>query len=226
MTQDLVIVGAGGFAREAAAVVHAINDVRPTWRLLGFVDDDPALHGTTRSRLPILGGLDRLAEMPETQVVVGVVSPRHFTARAQVVERLGLPESRFATLIHPSAQIGAGCQIGPGSVLLAQVALTTDAILGAHVLVMPQAVITHDDMIGDYTTITSGVRLGGGVVVGEGAYLGSGSIVRELVTVGAWSLIGMGAVVLRDVPPGEVWVGNPARHLRSVQLPAAATTHS
>jgi len=41
--------------------------------------------------------------------------------------------------------------------------------------------------------------------------------VREGVTVGAWSLIGMGSVVLRDVPPGEVWIGGPARFLRSTK---------
>jgi len=79
---------------------------------------------------------------------------------------------------------------------------------------MPQAVLTHDDRIGDYATVASGVRLGGGAVLETGAYVGAGALIREGVTVGAWSLIGMGSVVLHDVPPGEVWAGNPARLLR------------
>jgi acetyltransferase-like isoleucine patch superfamily enzyme len=104
--------------------------------------------------------------------------------------------------------------VGPGSVLLAGTVLTADVEVGAHVAVMPQAVLTHDDRVADYATIASGVRLGGGAVIEEGAYVGAGALVREGVTIGARSLVGMGSVVLHDVPPGQIWAGNPARKLR------------
>jgi sugar O-acyltransferase (sialic acid O-acetyltransferase NeuD family) len=208
---ELVIVGAGGFARESAAAATAAG-----WRVLGFVDDDPALHGTTRSGLPILGPTSGIA--PGAAVVVCVGNPRNYTARQRIVERLGLPAERYATVVHPAAVVGSGCVVGPGSVLLAGTVLTADVTVGSHVAVMPHAVLTHDDQVGDYATIASGVRLGGGAVLGRGAYVGSGALVREGVTVGAWSLVGMGSVVLRDVPPDEVWAGNPARFLRSAKL--------
>jgi acetyltransferase-like isoleucine patch superfamily enzyme len=107
-------------------------------------------------------------------------------------------------------------------VLLAQVALTADVNLGAHVAVMPQVVLTHDDVVADCATIASGVRLGGGVRVARTAYLGAGALVRESLTIGAGALVGMGSVVLRDVPAGEVWAGNPARFLRDVARPVGA----
>jgi sugar O-acyltransferase (sialic acid O-acetyltransferase NeuD family) len=213
--RDLVIVGAGGFARETAAAATAANRVRATWRILGFVDDDPALHGTSRSGLPVLGGVDSVVDLPSAGVVVCVGNPRNYTARQSIVQRLGLPTERYATVVHPSAEIGAGSVVGPGSVLLASTVLSADVTVGSHVAVMPQVVLTHDDQVGDYATIASGVRLGGGVVVDRGAYVGAGALVREGVKVGAWSLIGMGSVVLRDVPPDEIWAGNPARKLRS-----------
>jgi acetyltransferase-like isoleucine patch superfamily enzyme len=78
--------------------------------------------------------------------------------------------------------------------------------------------LTHDDVVHDYATITSGVRLGGDVTVAQGAYIGAGALIREGVTVGAWAQVGLGSVVLRDVPPGQVWVGNPARFLRTSEL--------
>lgn len=208
--RELVIVGAGGFARETAAA--ALDTGR---QVLGFVDDDPALHGTTRSGLPILGPVDRVLTM-DAAVVVCVGNPRNFTARRRIVERLGLPAARWATITHPSAVVGAGSTVGPGSVLLAGAVLTADVTVGSHVAVMPQAVLTHDDEIHDYVTIASGVRLGGGAILSTGAYVGAGALVREGVTVGDWSLIGMGSVVLRDVPPSEVWAGNPARFLRHI----------
>lgn len=212
--RDLVIVGAGGFARETAAAVRAVNERRPTWRLRGFLDDDPALHGTRRAGLAILGGVDRLAEMPTTAAVVCVGNPGDYAARQRIVHRLGLPTERYATIIHPAASVGTGSSVGPGTVLLAGVVLTADVTVGAHVAVMPQVVLTHDNRVADYVTLAAGVRLGGGAVLRTGAYLGSAALLRQAVTVGEWSLVGMGSVVLRDVPPGEVWVGNPARRLR------------
>jgi sugar O-acyltransferase (sialic acid O-acetyltransferase NeuD family) len=206
--KDLLIVGAGGFARETASAASAAG-----LRTLGFVDDDPALHGTVRSGLPVLGPVDSVLKS-DAAVVVCVGNPRNFTARRRIVERLGLPADRYATVVHPSADVGLGSSVGPGSVLLAGTVLTADVVVGAHVAVMPQAVLTHDDRVGDYVTIASGVRLGGGAVLSPGAYVGAGALIREGVTVGDWSLVGMGSVVLRDVPPGEVWAGNPAQFLR------------
>jgi sugar O-acyltransferase (sialic acid O-acetyltransferase NeuD family) len=211
VTTGLVIAGAGGFARETAA---AVRDM-PEWRLLGFVDDDAALHGGYRGGVPILGPISLAGSLIGTaKVVVCVGSPRNPAARARVVGRLGFLMSNHATIVHPSAQVGAGCGIGPGSVLLAQVTLTADVAIGAHVAVMPQVVLTHDDVVGDFATIASGVRLGGGVRVGRGAYLGAGALVREGVTIGDGALVGLGSVVLHDIPAGQVWVGNPARFLR------------
>jgi sugar O-acyltransferase (sialic acid O-acetyltransferase NeuD family) len=215
VTTDLVIVGAGGFARETAAAVRAGNEVAPLWNLLGFLDDDPALRGTVRGGIPILGATTELPE--DAAVVVCVGNPRAYTVRQKLVDRLALPAERYATIVHPAASVSAGCTVGPGSVLLAHAALTADVRVGAHVAVMPQAVLTHDDVVADFATIASGVRLGGGVRVERGAYLGAGSLIRESVLVGAWAQVGMGAVVLHDVPPGQVWVGNPARYLRDVK---------
>jgi len=56
----------------------------------------------------------------------------------------------------------------------------------------------------------SGVTLGAQVYVG---YVGCGALLRPGITVGEGALIGMDAVVLHDVPPGMVVVGNPARPL-------------
>jgi sugar O-acyltransferase (sialic acid O-acetyltransferase NeuD family) len=215
---DLLIAGAGGFARETASAVQAINRVTPgTWNLKGFLDDDPAIHGTERSGVPVLGPLSLVDKMPDAAVVVCIGNPRNFHARQMVVERLRLPAERYATVVHPSAEVGAGCLIGPGTVVLAHVALTADVTVGRHVAIMPNGVLTHDNTVEDYATIASGVRLGGGVRVARGAYVGAGALIRESTVVGEWSLVGMGSVVLHDVPPGEVWAGNPAKHLRLVQ---------
>ena len=215
--EDLLIIGAGGFARETAAAVAALNAVRPTRRLLGFLDDDPGLHGRELEGVSVLGGTDLVARLPKVRVVLCVGNPRGYRARARLVERLGLPESRYATVIHPSAQISASCTVGPGSVILALVTLTACVEVGAHVAVMPQVVLTHDVVVADHATLASGVVLGGGARIERGAYLGAGALIREQVVVGEWAQVGMGSVVLHEVPAGQVWVGSPARYLRPAE---------
>jgi sugar O-acyltransferase (sialic acid O-acetyltransferase NeuD family) len=228
MAVDLLIAGAGGFARETAAAVDAVNRLagRRAFRLLGFLDDEPALQGTTVSGRPVLGELQNVHRYPNAALVVCIGNPRRFDLRAQVVARLELPADRYATVVHPHAVVGTGARVGPGCVLLAQAVLTADATVGAHVAVMPQVVLTHDTVVGDYATLASGVRLGGGVHVGAGAYLGAGCLVRDGLCVGAGAQVGTGAVVLQDIPAGEVWVGNPARRLRltaqGIPVPAHA----
>jgi sugar O-acyltransferase (sialic acid O-acetyltransferase NeuD family) len=218
MIRDLVIVGAGGFGRETAAAVEAVNRHTPTFRLRGFLDDNPALHGQAVGGTTVLGGLDHLDDLDEaTAVVVCLGNPRDISRRERAVERLNLPSQRYATVIHPSAAVAPDCRLGPGCVVLAHTTMTTAVTVGAHVAVMPQTVLTHDDVVEEFATIASGVRLGGSVHIGRGAYLGAGALVRESVRVGDGSLVGMGAVVLQDVPPGQTWVGSPARYIRLVR---------
>lgn len=212
----LVIIGAGGFARETAQAVRDAGG----FELLGHLDDNAALHGTEVDGVPVLGGCDLVHRLPAARAVVCVGNPRDYAARARLVRRLALPADRYATVIHPTASVARSSRVGPGSVLLAHCTLTAAVRVGAHVAVMPQVVLTHDDVVEDFATLASGVRLGGGARLERGAYVGSGALVREGTTVGAWSLIGMGSAVLGDVPPGEVWVGSPARRLRAADAPA------
>jgi sugar O-acyltransferase (sialic acid O-acetyltransferase NeuD family) len=219
IARPLLIIGAGGFAREAAETARAIQAEHGSVRLLGFLDDDRALHGMTVGGAPVLGPVQAVSDHPDALVVVAVGRPDAYTTRRHLVFRLALPVDRYATLVHPGASVGSTCRVGAGTVVLAQVAMTADVVLGDHVVVMPQVVLPHDVRVDDFATLASGVRLGGGVHVGTGAYVGSGVCVREGCRVGAWSLVGMGSTVLTDVPEERVWFGSPARDVRRAPLP-------
>jgi sugar O-acyltransferase (sialic acid O-acetyltransferase NeuD family) len=210
--RDLALVGAGGLGRETAELVRAINAVEPTWRLVGFFDDDPVLQGTSIAGLPVLGPVADAA-VAASAVALCTARPAVGCSRARLSEQLDLSPERAPALVHPSAELAPSTVIGAGAVVLAGVVATAEVSIGAHVVVMPQTVLTHDDRVDAFVTIASGVRLGGGVHVEREAYLGAGAMVREGCRIGAAALVGMGSVVLGDVPAGQTWAGVPARRL-------------
>jgi sugar O-acyltransferase (sialic acid O-acetyltransferase NeuD family) len=220
--QPLILIGAGGLAREAAETVRALNSARLTWTLLGYLDDDPAKQETVISGLPVLGSVDDLGKYPDAKVVLCAGRPDNYVARSHLASRVELEADRYATLVHPTASIGSTCEVGAGSVVLAHVTLTADAVVDRHVVIMPQVVLTHDVRVGEFATLASGVRLGGSSRIEPGAYIGSGACVREGLTIGERAMVGMGAVVTRDVPPERLWVGCPARDVARAPLPDAA----
>ena len=218
-TRPLLLVGAGGFAREAAEAVRARNAVRPTWDILGFLDDDPAKHGSVIGGVRVLGSIKAVHEHPSAQVLLCTGRPDNYTSRRLIADRLALADERYATVVHPTATVGTSCRLGVGTVLLAHVDLTADVVVGRHVVVMPHVVLTHDVRVDDYATLASGVRLGGGAHIASGAYIGSGACLREGITVGERAMVGMGSIVTRDVPAERLWLGAPARDVSRAPLP-------
>jgi sugar O-acyltransferase (sialic acid O-acetyltransferase NeuD family) len=221
--RDLLIVGCGGFGRETAAAVRAINAERPLWRLVGFLDDTPSLWGEDVSGVRVLGPAEYVSDHPDAAVAITTGRPDDYLTRPAIRARLGLAADRLATLIHPRAAVGWGCSVGAGSILLANSTLTADCSIGSLVAVMPGVVVPHDVIVGDHVTLASAAVAGGGCVIADGAYIGSGARIREGVRIGERSLIGMGSVVTRDVPAERLWRGAPARDIGPAPIAARAS---
>ena len=218
MSRPLLLVGTGGLGRETAEAARAGS----FWKPVAWADDDPAMWGTELDGLPVLGGTDSAVGSGASVVLC----PGRGATRGLLADRLaaaGLTEDRYATVVHPAASIAASCTLGAGSVVLAGTVLTASVTVGRHAVLMPGVVLTHDDVLADLVTVCARATLAGGVQVGTGAYLGAGCLVREHVAVGAWSVVGMGAVVLRDVPAHETWAGVPARQLGSTAASDGST---
>jgi sugar O-acyltransferase (sialic acid O-acetyltransferase NeuD family) len=205
MSAGVLLVGASGLAREVLAA--GIPDV------VGILDDDEGLHGSEVGGVPVLGPLAvAIGRTERLLVCVGPSAPRCGIVRRY--ERFGVDAERYTTYIAASACIGRTSDVGPGCILLDGVVVTADARLAAHVVVMPNCVITHDNRIDDFSTLAAGVSLGGRVRIRRSAYIGMNASVRPGVTVGECATVGMGSVVLHDVPGGQTWAGVPARHLK------------
>lgn len=216
MTERLVIVGGGGFAREALDVVEALEDARPgSYEVVGVVDDapSPAARGLLAERgVQIVGTIaDWLADALPVAHDVYVVAIGSPGARHDIAARADAAGRRATTLVHPSATIGSRTVLGAGTIVCAGAALSTNVVVGRHGHVNPNATIGHDAVLGDAVSVNPAATVSGAVRVGDASLLGAASVVLQGLTVGAGALVGAAACVTRDVDAGAVVMGVPAR---------------
>lgn len=208
MREPLLLVAASGLAREVLAVCESTGH-----RVLGVLDDDPTRAGTAHGTATVLGPLSLVGEHPDALLLLCAGKGSVRRDLAVRLAGLGVGPDRYATVVDPSVRIPSSCSVGVGGILLGGVVLTADVRVGRHVVCMPNVTLTHDDEVDDYVTLTAGASLGGGVRVGEAAYIGMNASVRERRTVGADCVLGMGAVLVVDQPPGTVYAGVPAQQI-------------
>ena len=213
--RELIICSVGCHAMEMAEIVERINRAAPTWTLLGFFSEKKRHEkhrGMTLYGLPVLGTIEDLGRHPGAALAIG----NEF--------RDPLPIERAATLVDPSAFVSRSARLGRGCVIYPGCFIGHNARLGDRVFSLAGSVINHDDVLEDNVCLCSHVTLAGSVHVEAWAYLGQACAVRQNLRIGRGSLIGMGAVVVKDVPPGVVMAGNPARKLKDRPPPPAAQT--
>ncbi|TQL42006.1 sugar O-acyltransferase (sialic acid O-acetyltransferase NeuD family) [Homoserinimonas aerilata] len=206
---ELLLLGASGLAREALAVLRKQGE----HTVLGCLDDDPTTWDREYDRMLVFGGIEQVERFPGAKLLVCVGKGSHRATLSQRLIALGRDDHDYATVIDESVSIPAGCLVGAGSILLAGSVLTTNVTIGRHVVVMPHVTLTHDAFVESFATLCAGVTLGGNVLVGERSYLGMNSSVREGLRVGRDAVLGMGAVLLDELPPGQTWAGVPARQI-------------
>ncbi|MGL3806246.1 acetyltransferase [Paeniglutamicibacter sp. R2-26] len=206
----VLLLAAGGLARETASSIRATGD----HRVVGMLDDSEGLWGREISGAAVLGGIDAAAT--RTEMLLVCAGPG--SSRARIVARLaelGVEPERYATHVSGAADIGSNVAVRQGGIVLAGCVLTCDVSVGRHAVLMPRVVLTHDNAVGDFATLAAGAVLGGNTVIGSSAYVGMNASVRQGLTVGEGATLGMGAVLLEDQPANSVWAGNPARALRA-----------
>lgn len=129
------------------------------------------------------------------------------------------------TIIEPAnlygCKIGDGAKIGPFVEIQSEASVGKNSIISSHSFVCSGVSIGDDIFVGHGVMFTNDTFDSDTIKnwtmkttkVGNGVRIGSNATILP-VRIGDGAIIGAGAVVTKDVPAGETWVGNPARKLQ------------
>ena len=210
--KKIAIYGAGGFGREVACIIDKINEVKPTWDLIGFFDDDPDLKGKMISHYaPCLGGIDELNGYgDELAITITIGSPK--TVK-KVVSKITNDKVWYPNLVHPNFVIAdeKTFRIGKGNIIQRDCKVSCDVTLCDFNVLNGNTAIGHDVTIGSYNTFMPAARISGEVKIGDCNFLGVGCIVLQQIKMGNGVRLGAGSVLMTKPKDDQLYIGNPAK---------------
>lgn len=207
--KDIVILGSGGFGREVHWLIEEINNVKPQWNLLGYVDDIHPI-GELINGFPVLGTTEWLNNQ-ELNVVCAVGDP---DTKKMILDKLNSSKNTYPILIHPDVKYSSSVKFGEGSIICAGNILTVNIEIGKHVIINLDCTVGHDALIDDYSTILPSVNVSGNVIIEKCVSVGTGTQIIQGVKIGKHTIIGAGSVVTKEIEPNVVAVGIPARPIK------------
>lgn len=199
------VYGAGGCGR---GILPIVRDQLETGDRLVFVDDKA---GAAVNGHQVVSFADFVAsEAAEKRICIAVANGETRSKLAAHCDAAGL---EFFAVHHENCIKMDDVEIGEGALFSPFTTVTSNVRIGRHFHCNLYSFVEHDCVIGEFVTFAPAVRCNGNVTIGDGAYVGAGAVIRQGLNIGARAIIGMGAVVTKDVPAGETWVGNPARSI-------------
>jgi acetyltransferase EpsM len=212
----IVIIGGPG---DGVVVAQTVRDLAKAGRevsLFGFLNDRLE-RGEHVFGAPVLGTLQTWQQLPQDVCFVPALHKVcEMVSRAKLILGLGIPDHRWASVVHPTACVADDISIGCGSFIASHVTIQPGAGVGKFVSVRAGANIGHDALVADFAYIGPNATLSGRARLEEGAHLAPNAAVMDAVVVGKYSVVGLGSAVMKNVEEFSVYLGNPARRLRTL----------
>ena len=214
--KKLVILGGSGIGMIASSIAREngeyevagfLNDYEPVGSYIGKYD-----------KVEVIGKTDDIQYYLDNgyYFFIAYVGLKREKTTFEKIEKFNIPMDSYVNLIHKTAYIPKGfCKIGKGVLMAPYSQLSPDTTVGDNCMLLANSFLGHDSTMLRFAHLATNSVVGANVVVGRGVHVGSNSTIREKVTIGDFSLIGMGAVVLKDVEVNTKVIGNPAKELRN-----------
>lgn len=211
--EDIAIYGAGGFGKEVACLIHAINKVEPIWNIIGFFDDDIALKGTSNNYGEIFGGIEILNSWGNSlAIVMAVANPKVLEI---LTKKITNDKIKFPNIIAPDVLFldKNFCDLGQGNLIGFRCFISSHIQLGNFNLFNIDVFIGHDSSIGNFNIFNPSVRISGEVKIGNNNFFGVCSVVLQQKKIGNNTIVATNSVIMRNTSDNCRYIGNPAKKI-------------
>lgn len=206
--KNLIIIGAGGYGREAFTLAKNSKGYGKEFLVKGFLDSNLKALNDMPNYPPVLGTIENYKVLSDDIFIcaIGDVELRKKTV-SEVLQKGGV----FTNLIHNSVYLGDNVNLGVGIFIAYDVVISNDTTIEDYVLINSRALIGHDCHIGQFSSIGVYSFVGGGVSIGSGCSIHSKSSVKNNLYISDGVNVGMGSVVIKNVTENSTVFGNPAK---------------
>ena len=209
--KNIAIYGAGGFGREVACTINKINEIEPTWNLIGFFDDGVEKGKMVSHFGPVLGGMQELnACQSKINVIVAIGNPN--TVK-KVVEKIDNANVEFPNLIYPNTYYSdkESFAIGKGNIIQGGCVFSCDVSIGDFNVFNGSVTLGHDVKIGNFNSFMPAVRISGEVTMGDCNFFGVSSIVLQQLKIKNGVRLAAGSVLMTKPKENSLYIGVPAK---------------
>lgn len=216
--KKVIVFGGAGVGMSVAEIVSHDSDAE----MYGFLNDvlEPGTLIGKFTKFPVLGPTEdykKYLEDPDVYFTFAYSAMQRGENTYNKIVNYGIPGERFYSAIHPTAVIPEGfCKLGNGVIINALSQVGVDVEMADNTMLFANSYVGHDSVLDRFAHLATNAVCGAYCRIGKGVHVGMNAVIRENVTVGDFSLIGAGSVVLKDVPPKCIVVGNPAKILRYI----------
>lgn len=211
------LYGTGGFAREVMPIVSdffskTTQANTEASHQIYFVETDPKVKEI--NGYPLISEKNFLElECSERFFNIAIGDSK---VRETIANELISKGTKPISVQSPHSIIYDCNEIGEGSILCANTMITSNVKIGKFFHSNIYSYVAHDCVIGDYVTFAPNVHCNGNIHIHNHAYIGTDAVIKQgssskPLIIGEGAIIGMGAVVTKDVPPYTTVVGNPAK---------------
>ncbi len=184
--------------------------------VVGFLND-MSLPGTDFYGIPVFGPLDSWVDLPQHyKFVPALHKVKEMPFRVRRILELGIPEERWATVIHPTAIIAQDVLISYGSYIGPYVVIQPGVSLGKFLSLRSGVNIGHDCQVKDFVFIGSNCCICGSCTLEVGVQVAPCSTVSNNVHLGEYSIVSLGSAVLKSIPSYSLVLGNPAKIVKNL----------